>query len=461
LRIPRTLAIGWAFALATPLIVLANSTAYATGETCDGKPATIVISSEPDLEEFGTAGDDVVVITTPDAFTFDAEGGDDTVCAGPGTTQIHGRDGNDTIDLTAAQGNGRADGGAGDDTILGGDQTDYLSGGDGNDTISGGPGDDVISGDAGDDLVMGGTGNDSVSGGSDGQGTSGTDVVQGGDGDDLVYDTPSDETLDGGSGTDTLTLRPSDEDSPEVCGRLAPTPTPVLSVVQQTVTGLGNDTFSGFEVYQGGQYHDTLIGGPGPDVLENYYCGEVRLLGEGGDDTLVAHSCDAEVAGGPGDDSITFDGQSTGRFRGGRGDDRFSFDEGNDYSCGSGSPFEREAFGGPGKNWLVIPSSLTPDRDVHRVDLYRGVVWSGHTPWAHLFRIQNFRQVDDHIDGSGPLRIVGTPGPNVLLGGPGPTLIFGRQGNDVIRGGSGHDVVYGGKGHDRCRAEVRHECEAR
>jgi Ca2+-binding RTX toxin-like protein len=456
-----------AAALVVPLTAVAPPTSYAAGETCDGLPATIVISSAPDPEEFGTTGDDVVDITTSDVLTFDALGGDDTVCAGPGTTDVIGGDGNDTIDLSALTQNGRAEGDSGDDTVIGSAHGDVIFGGDGNDTLSGGRGNDTISGDAGDDLVMGGAGDDSVSGGSIGGGgasVSDTDMVQGGGGDDLVYDTASNESLVGGSGTDTLTLRTQDENDPEVCGGApATTPKPVVSVVHQTVTGLGADTFSGFEAYQGGPYHDTLIGGPGPDHFQDNYCGVAQLLGEGGDDTLISDSCDARVDGGPGNDVLSFDSDGTGRFRGGPGNDRMLFARGVDYACpdstefGSG-PSARAAEGGRGNNWLVLePSAI---RVVHRVDLFRRIVDAGPHHSARLTDIQNVRQQSDPRLSGGHLRIVGTAGPNILIGGPGPTLIFGRQGNDVLRGGAGHDTVYGGTGHDRCRAEVRHECEA-
>jgi Ca2+-binding RTX toxin-like protein len=446
--------------LAGPLVASVPGTSYAAGETCDGKPATIVISAEPDPEEFGTPGDDVVAITTPDVFTFDALAGDDTVCAGAGTTMVLGGDGKDTIDLTALAQNGRVDAGAGNDTVVGSAHDDFLFGGDGNDTISAGRGDDDAEGGSGDDLVMGGAGDDSLWGGTDGGGAEpGTDVVQGGGGDDVVFDTASDETLVGGAGRDLLTLRQDVDDSPEVCDGDVPTAPPVLSVPLGTVTGLGNDAFSGFESYEGGPFRDTLIGGPGPDVLRDHYCGTARLLGEGGDDTLVSNSCGASVAGGPGDDSVTFDTDGTGRYHGGTGEDRMVFTQGNEYSCGSTGESDRRVDGGPGSNWLVLSAPVM--RSVHRVDLQRGVVYTGSQPWAHLDRVQNVRQRSDPALNGSHLRMGGTAGPNILIGGPGPTTIFGHEGNDVLRGGPGHDVIYGGKGHDRCRAEVRHECEAR
>ena len=98
-----------------------------------------------------------------------------------------------------------ADGGAGNDTILGND---------GNNTLQGMGGDDDLQGFAGNDALQGGTGNDLVSGGS------GNDDVDGGRGDDNVSSGEGDDTAtyvagqnvgatdfyDGNQGTDTLTL---------------------------------------------------------------------------------------------------------------------------------------------------------------------------------------------------------------------------------------------------------------
>ena len=43
-------------ALLLPLTALASSPSYAAGETCDGKPATIVIGAGSSPQEFGTPG---------------------------------------------------------------------------------------------------------------------------------------------------------------------------------------------------------------------------------------------------------------------------------------------------------------------------------------------------------------------------------------------------------------------
>lgn len=465
MRVPRTPSMVAATLLALPLTTFAPATSYAAGETCDGKPATIVISSEPDAAEFGTAGDDVVVVTTSDVFTFDGLGGNDTICGGPGTNTIYGDTGNDAIFLDAVTPYAAADGGPGDDTIVGSPLTDFIVGGPGDDTLTGGAGDDEVFGGSGDDHVSGSAGNDEVSGGfsqnlladifpqEEEEATPGIDVVDGGPGDDVVHDGASDDTLVGGAGSDELALG-DDYDDPEACGA-AGNYKPVLSVADHSVKGLGTDTFRGFESFHGGPYREVFMGSKGPDHFEDSYCGRTRMFGEHGDDTLVSHSCRAQVIAGPGADTVIFDKDGTGVYQGDQGDDQMVMTESDGYVCGS----RHRVRGGPGSDWLVVSAIIS--NGLQRVDLHRGIAGQPGYLQSHLRDIENVRQLDDPRFGAGPLRIVGTDGPNILVGGNGPTLIFGRGGDDVLRGGHGRDTIYGGTGHDSCRAEVRHECEAR
>ena len=88
-----------------------------------------------------------------------------------------------------------ADGGAGNDTLVGGRDRDKLIGGDnndrlfgrgGNDDMDGGDGDDTLDGGAGDDRLFGGYGNDYLSGGIDGS----HDYLYGGSGADTFFSEP-------------------------------------------------------------------------------------------------------------------------------------------------------------------------------------------------------------------------------------------------------------------------------
>ena len=97
--------------------------------------------------------------------------------------EVNGLGGDDTIDssgLSAARLQVRADGGAGNDVLLGGDGDDVLSGGDGADVIFAGSGDNVAFGGAGDDVLRGEEGDDFLDGGA------GDDILIGNAGDDIL-----------------------------------------------------------------------------------------------------------------------------------------------------------------------------------------------------------------------------------------------------------------------------------
>jgi Ca2+-binding RTX toxin-like protein len=87
-----------------------------------------------------------------------------TVITGPvQSIKFAGGDGNDTfINNTAYK--CVADGGAGNDFVIGGWGNDMLYGGAGNDILSGRDGNDSLKGGAGDDLLFGGAGNDWLDG---------------------------------------------------------------------------------------------------------------------------------------------------------------------------------------------------------------------------------------------------------------------------------------------------------
>ena len=98
-----------------------------------------------------------------------------------------------------------ADGGAGNDTILGNDGNNTLQGMGGDDDLQGFAGNDALQGGTGNDLVSGGSGNDDVDGGR------GDDNVSGGEGDDTAtyvagQNVGATDFYDGNQGTDTLTL---------------------------------------------------------------------------------------------------------------------------------------------------------------------------------------------------------------------------------------------------------------
>jgi Ca2+-binding RTX toxin-like protein len=152
------------------------------------------------LFDFGVPGgnNDVVVVNGTagdDAITSSSANGVVTVAGLAARVRITGTDaagdrlevnglgGGDAIDATGlepAEMQFRADGGSGDDVLLGGDGDDVLSGGDGADVLFAGSGDNVAFGGAGDDVLRGEEGDDVLDGGA------GDDILIGNAGDDVL-----------------------------------------------------------------------------------------------------------------------------------------------------------------------------------------------------------------------------------------------------------------------------------
>jgi Ca2+-binding RTX toxin-like protein len=98
-----------------------------------------------------------------------------------------------------------ANGGSGNDLMIGGGGNDHLSGGSGNDAIYGRGGNDDISGGSGNDWLSGGNGNDVIRGGSGNDvqfGGNGNDWLSGGSGNDLQFGGNGHDVLIGGAGSD-------------------------------------------------------------------------------------------------------------------------------------------------------------------------------------------------------------------------------------------------------------------
>jgi Ca2+-binding RTX toxin-like protein len=133
-----------------------------TGGSGDGQPDNVVVR--------GTNGDDVALVADDAAGVSvlglaaevditSAESANDRVT-------VNGLAGDDVVDasgLAAAAIQLTADGGEGDDVLLGGDGNDVLLGGPGDDVLIGGPGTDVIDGGPGDNIVIQLVGTDRVS----------------------------------------------------------------------------------------------------------------------------------------------------------------------------------------------------------------------------------------------------------------------------------------------------------
>jgi Ca2+-binding RTX toxin-like protein len=178
--------------------------------------------------------------------------------------------------------------------------------------------------------------------------------------------------------------------------------------------------------------------------------GVTTIRGAGGPDHIATDTGNVDLVGGAGRDDIAFVG--SGVARSGAGNDTVTMSRSVDVDCGGGLRLDM----GRGDDSLILPAFAA---GWTTVDLHRGFAAGKHTDRVPLRGVENVHQESSPFK-TGPETLIGTDGPNILIGGDASTTLRGRGGADVLKGGRGHDTAWGGTGHDRCRAEVRHECEA-
>ena len=175
---------------------------------------------------YGGGGDDLLYGGTGNDLFDGGDGNDAFISLGvvDGNDTFIGGTGMDTVDYTARNlgvnvtiGNGLADdgqpgvefdavdvsvenanGGDGDDVIVGSAAANLIDGGGGNDELYGGGGRDEIHGGAGDDILVGDAGRDNL------YGDAGADSVDGGMGNDNLYGGTGTDALTGGAGLDDI-----------------------------------------------------------------------------------------------------------------------------------------------------------------------------------------------------------------------------------------------------------------
>lgn len=251
---------------------------------------------------------DTLTGSAADYEEFFGNGGNDTIDGGGGDEFIAGNDGNDN--LVGGAGNDFLDGGAGDDTLDGGpglydgavyfDSTGPIAAslatgiatGQGSDSfqgmeqIVGGPFDDTLSGgsDPNEFGLDGGPGNDTLNGGNANEflfGRDGNDVISAGGGDDFLAPGSGADSLDGGPGFDKAAYW-------DASGPIT------ASLMTNSATGDGADSYTSIEGIHGGNYGDTLTGS----------FADEELFGNGGDDMIYAHAGNDVLNGGDGNDSL-------------------------------------------------------------------------------------------------------------------------------------------------------------
>jgi serralysin len=366
--------------------------------------------------------------------------GNDRMLGNSANNVLNGNSGNDTVD-----------GGSGDDLILLGAGNDYLnivSGG--SDTFYGGSGDDYIYGYTGNETYFGEDGNDTL------LGSSGNDLINGGSGVDSTNgfgdnDRIIDDDLvtfdvhNGGDGTDTIDYSPVTFADGFVTINLA---TGITSV-----SGGNTETIGGFENVDGSQGGETIIG----NTLNNV------LRGNGGNDTIDGSSGNDTLDGGSGIDTVVFGsanntvnfltGQATGdgndrlsNFEnavGGDGNDNLVgstgdnlLDGGNGNDTVTGGAGNDNLIGGAGTDTAVFGTGAST------LNLTTGQATGGGVGTDTLNGIENLAA------GTGNDTLTGSGGNNLLDGGGDNDTINGAAGSDNLIGGTGNDSLLGGSGND-------------
>lgn len=411
--------------------------AGAVGESCDGRPATIVVAVNPSAYAtdpvVGTPGDDVIVGTSrPD--TIDGAGGDDVIC---------GLDGGD-----------RLTGGPGDDRLFGGLDEIYVpDDGYEGDLLVPGPGDDHV--DLGADLdsldlcpcdsprsldrvfyaeaatgvsvdldtgLAVGEGRDTiVGGGAFGViGSRFADRLEGSDEPNLIWAGAGADTVAGGRGQDWIWL--DDDTTPEAA--------------------------------------DTADAGPGRDEI-GFSGGDRVVAGPGNDSVVGGSETHGSVRGGAGRDKLWVTGPIS--TRGGSGDDEIR---------ASLLPAQTYVLhGGAGRNRLVLTVDTSVPRTRLTMDLPRRRVsiakQDEHVRLAHINHVYTSswgRRMRWTFIGSNRADTFAANKVSSVraFGRGGNDMLYGGYRNDLLDGGPGRDSLFGDSGTDRClHGEVLRECEAR
>lgn len=392
------------------------------GETCDGRPATILAVGG--RRTTGTEGDDVIVGTDgPDV--VDALAGNDVVC---------GLGGADTLS-----------GGAGDDRLFGG-----LSGRDENGTYLA---DRVVPG-PGDDLIDVGLDPEALTTGPEDNGR-GFDPIS-------WEDSPSGVTVDlvagtaVGEGTDTIVLQPA------------------ISIVgsSHSDTVMGSDredlveTGPGDDVIDTAGGNDSVSGGSGDDVVDT---------GDGDDYVFVGRGADLVTMGAGNDDIVIGRTGALPRVRTDSGRDSVVTSSAVDLRSGRGNdalqvivrrdPDPFDIAGGPGRDVVAVITRPLGDVPV-TWDNGKGRVRTGTTLLGRTSGYERFTlddavrwtfvgsAADEHVRANYDASAV------LLIGGGGDDVLVGSAEDDVLDGGPGRDFLRGDGGRDLCRAgEKVRQCE--
>jgi Ca2+-binding RTX toxin-like protein/DNA-binding transcriptional ArsR family regulator len=180
------------------------------------------------------------------------------------------------------------------------------------------------------------------------------------------------------------------------------------------------DGGSGDDEIQGGVHNDTLLSGPGADLLD----------GGRGDDSIDGGDGRDAIYGGPGNDALA----------GGAGDDQFSLSAGNEtIDGGDGLDTLRVAGTDRAETITVSGSAVTIDAT--------GITFAGAA--VETFEVRAGKGNDKiTVTDAFPGAIHGDDGDDVIAGGPGSDRLYGGAGKDTLTGVGADDTLSGGAGDD-------------
>ncbi len=418
--------------------------------------------------------------------------GDDVLSGLGGNDLLFGDDGNDTL-IGSADAEG-LNGGAGFDLVdyglaasgilvdlrLAGPQG-WGAAGDrlaAIEAVAGSVHNDAIFGSAGAERLSGGAGNDDL------RGYGGNDTLMGEDGTDVIFGSTGRELLSGGAGFDLLYY--SDAEMGFVLD--------LLTTANSTGIAQG-DTISGFELYVGSAFNDTmrgsatteyLFGNSGNDILVGNG-GNDCLFGEDGNDTLQAGIFAELHVGGAGTDLMDF-GLATAGFvldlqnnalstnvarydtyieieifcatdfsdtlRGSIGVEVFSSFGGDDVLEGRGG--NDSYFGGAGNDTIMGSDGveyLDGGDGVDTVDYsnHAGAITLNRATMAASSAVvtaDTLINIEAFTGTAFNDTMLGWLGNDILSGGAGADYVTGEAGADALSGGEGQDTLLGGAGDD-------------
>ncbi len=288
-----------------------------------------------EIEEFALSDLNDSLDNSTQSVGVEADGGlgNDTLIGGSGADTLAGGDGDDLIDGGA--GDDFLTTGLGQDTLIGGEGNDTLMNSDGDDSLVGGAGDDSIVATGGNDTLEGGAGNDTLIGGDDDDrlvGGTGADYMDGGNDADtfIIEDGFGQDTIIGGEGTTSST----DEDVVDLSALTGPITVTYTGDEAGTITD-GTDTINFSEI-------EKLILTDQDDIVDaSDDTAGVDIDARDGNDTIEGGAGDDRIDGGTGDDSLT----------GGAGNDTFNYAAGDghdtitDFNNGNTGPLGDEDTG--------------------------------------------------------------------------------------------------------------------